>query len=125
MVIASSLKFSDFVAFQVERGAGRVLGEDDKAVGPFENHAHLRVAQRFGRQAANFEHQLLIPVVVNDDLRVRGLAGVLIAKPAAVTDDFGAERLGAQSPAGQVHLMDALVPQVAVAVIPNPVPIVV
>src|SRR5262249_47337913 len=58
------------------------------------------------------------------DLSVGGLPGILIAEPAAVTDDPLADIVDAQSPAGEVHLMDALIAEVAVAVIPLPVPVV-
>src|SRR5262249_13003728 len=66
-----------------------------------------------------------VAVVVNANLRVGGLAVVDVAEAAADTDDRFGQLVLAQAPAGLVHLVDALVAQVAVAVIPLPVPVVV
>ena len=56
---------------------------------------------------------------------VRGLTVVGVAEPAARGKDSLGELVLVQSPAGQVHLVNALVAQVAVAVVPEPVPVVV
>ena len=76
-------------------------------------------------QAARFEDQRALGIVVQHDLRVGRVAGVLVAEPAAEADDARRERLRAVEPAGDVHLMDALVAHVAVAGVVVPVPIVV
>src|SRR6185312_3944868 len=59
------------------------------------------------------------------DLRVGGLAVVRITEAAAEADDRNGHALHTQAPAGLVHFMHALVAEIAVAVIPNPVPVVV
>src|SRR5439155_3640912 len=76
-------------------------------------------------QAAHLEDQPLLAVVVDADLRVGRLAVVGVAEAAADADDRTADVVAAQAPAGDVHLVDALVAQVAVAVVPGPVPVVV
>src|SRR5690606_17697073 len=62
---------------------------------------------------------------VDADLRVGRFAGVFITVAAAVAHDAVAQVAHAQAPAGHIHLVDALVTQVAVAEVPLPVPIVV
>src|SRR5262249_44176846 len=59
------------------------------------------------------------------NLGVGGLAVVHVAEAAADADHRFGQSVLAQAPAGLVHLVDALVAQVAVAVVPDPVPVVV
>ncbi len=64
-------------------------------------------------------------VVVEYDLRVGRIAGVIVAEPAAEAHDPRRQRLFAQEPAGDIHLVDALVAHVAAAGVVVPMPIVV
>src|SRR5262249_15135795 len=83
-----------------------------------------------GGEAADLEDELRVAVVNDGDLGVGRLALVLVAEAAAHADDrlrigrAGSSR-GGDEPAGDVHLVDALVANVAVAEIPEPVPVVV
>src|SRR5207249_33639 len=69
-------------------------------------------------------HQLLVTVAVDAHLRVGRLAGIGVAVAAAVALGTLTDVADAQAPAGDVHLVDALIAQVAVAVGPLPVPVV-
>ena len=89
--------------------------------------------KRAGLQAADLEDELGVAVVHDADLGVGRLALVAIAEPAAQAEDgLGKGRAGAvaarargrDQPAGDVHLVDALVADVAVAEVPEPVPVV-
>ena len=82
---------------------------------------------------AHLEDELGVAVVHDADLGIGGLALVVIAEPAAQAHDrLGERRAGAvaaraggrDQPAGDVHLMDALVANIAVAEVPEPVPVV-
>ena len=64
-------------------------------------------------------------VVVDDDLGVGVVAVVDVAEAAADAEDARGELHLAEEPAGDVHLVDALVAEVAVAGVPDPVPVVV
>ena len=59
-----------------------------------------------------------------DELRIGRVAIVLIAGTSAHAEHLRAQGGGAQSPSGDVHLVDALVAQIAVAGDELPVPIV-
>ena len=59
-----------------------------------------------------------------NDLRVGGLAIVLVAEPSADAPDARGKFHVAEEPTGNVHLVDALIAEVAIAVIPHPVPVV-
>ncbi len=78
-----------------------------------------------GFQSADFEDELGLAVVEDGDLGVGGLALVFVAESSAQADGgFGVGGIG-DSPAGFVHFVDALVADVAVAGVPEPVPVVV
>src|SRR5256885_559957 len=62
---------------------------------------------------------------MDDELGVRRFAVVLVAEAAADAQDARRELILAKRPAGGVHLVDALAAQVAAAVFPEPVPVVV
>ena len=62
---------------------------------------------------------------MENDLGVGRGAVVVVAEPAADAEDTAGESGFAEEPAGEVHLVDALVADVAVAGGPDPVPIVV
>src|SRR5687767_895812 len=77
------------------------------------------------RQPAYLEQQRRRGVVVDDDLRVRRVAVVDVSETAADAQRVARQARFAQEPARNVHLMDALVADVAVAVEVDPVPVVV
>ena len=86
--------------------------------------AHRAGGQLARRQPAHLEDQGGVGVIMADDHGVGGLAVVHVAEPAADGEDAGRKLLHAQEPAGDVHLVDALVAEVAVAGVPDPVPVV-
>src|SRR5690606_22833038 len=57
--------------------------------------------------------------------RVRGFALVFISESAPQAPDAIGERCSGNTPAGDIHLMDTLVADLAVAEVPEPVPVVV
>src|SRR5262249_45958229 len=73
-------------------------------------------------QPAHLEDQLAVAVVEEGELRVGGFAVVAGAEAPAQAQDRAGQLVLAQAPAGHVHLVDALVAQVAVAEVPVPVP---
>ena len=77
---------------------------------------------------ADFEgHHLLLAAIVEFEAGAQGVGRLLVVvehEVAADGADFGGI-LHAQSPAGHVHLVNALVADVAVAVVPEPMPVVV
>ncbi len=76
-------------------------------------------------ESADIEHKEGFAVVEDGDLSVGCFALVLVAEASANGDDaFGPHGAG-NHPAGDVHLVDALVPDIAVAVGPEPVPVIV
>src|SRR6202030_36272 len=76
-----------------------------------------------GGQAAHFEHQLGVAVIEGGDLRVGSLL-VVIVNVLASGGDNGFGKSTAQAPAGDIHFVDALVADIAVAGVPEPVPVV-
>ena len=89
-----------------------------------ENVADAGVLIRIGLQPADFEDQLAIAVIEDANLGVGRLAVVDVTESAADANDTLGQLILAQAPAGDIHLVNALIAQVAVAVIPNPVPII-
>ena len=79
----------------------------------------------FRGEAADFEDERGGGVVVDDDLGVGRVAVVAVAEAAADAEGVAGQAGFAEEPAGDVHLVDALVADVAVAVEVNPVPVVV
>src|ERR1051325_1659720 len=77
------------------------------------------------RQAAHFKYQRRLGVIVIHDLRVRRLAIVLVPQPATDTPHARRQFVHAQEPPADVHLVNALVAQIAAAVVPDPMPVVV
>src|SRR5262249_3709701 len=60
----------------------------------------------------------------NSHLGAGRLTLVLVAEPAAEAPDLGRQRGALDGPAGHVDFVDALVADVAVAEVPEPVPVV-
>ena len=102
-----------------------VAGDRQDALGAVEDVADLAPCSSLVEQAADLELELAVVELEGDELRVGGLAVVGVAEPAAGGHDGLGELVLAQAPAGDVHLVDALVAEVAVAVVPDPVPVVV
>src|SRR5687768_11823912 len=69
---------------------------------------------RLGLEAADLEDDHDVAVVVDGELRVGRLAVVLVAEAAADAQDLRRQVLLAGPPAAHVHLVDALVADVAV-----------
>src|SRR5437879_3385176 len=90
-----------------------------------EDVADTGTAVVVGGQATDFEYQFGVTVGHHRDLRVGGFAVVDVPEAAADTEDGPGQAVLAQPPAGHVHLVDALVAQVAIAVVPDPMPVVV
>src|SRR5207237_4825346 len=133
VIFAAALELVDNIAVVIQRDDTLVAG-NHHAVGSLPDvadivrrlDAGLDIGERApGRQAADLEDQLGIAVIEDADLRIGGLAVVLIAEAAADADDRFRQFVLTQPPAGLVHLVNALVAEVAVAVVPLPVPVVV
>src|SRR5439155_305980 len=62
--------------------------------------------------------------IMNDDLGVGRLAGVGVTETSAVADDGPAQAGDAQTPAANIRRVNIVVPQLAVARVPEPVPVV-
>jgi len=62
---------------------------------------------------------------VDDDLSIGRVSIVIIAEAAADAEGVAGKAALAEEPAGDVHLVDALIADVAIAVEVNPVPVVV
>src|SRR5262249_44657716 len=115
-----------------ERGAAGITRADQVALAAVEDVADEVVALlalevlvgSVRRQAADLEDQLAVAVVEDTHLGVGRLAVIDVAEPAAEAEDCLRQFVLAQAPAGLVHLVDALVAQVAVAGVPDPVPVV-
>ena len=76
------------------------------------------------RQAAHLEeHRRLVSLI--DNKRVRRLRGVLVAQAPADGERERGNGILSQEPAANIHLVGALVAVVAVAIVPEPVPVIV
>jgi len=76
------------------------------------------------RQAAHFKEQRGFVSVIDNE-SVGGFGGILVAQAPANGLREGRNGLFAQKPAGNIQLVRALVPIIAVAVVPKPMPVVV
>src|SRR5579884_726839 len=81
--------------------------------------------QSLGQESAHLKNQLTVAVIEDTNLRVGGLAIVEVAVAAADAENAFGQLLLVQPPTRLVHLVNALVAQVAVTGVPDPVPIVV
>src|SRR5262249_2606178 len=124
----------EVVAATVEPGQHLSLGRkshsvetvaDEVAVAAMEDVADRGPFVVLGRQATYLEDQFAVAVVEDTKLRVGRLAVVDVAEATAEAENALAQLLLPQAPAGNIHLMNALVAQVAVAVVPLPMPVVV
>ncbi len=111
---------------------GGVARDEDVSVFVLENDADFgaSVVIHFlgilcGRQSSDFEVEGCLFVAVGDGLGVRGFAVIHVTESSTDADDGSGELFFAEEPAGDVGLVDALITEVAVAVVPDPVPVVV
>ena len=106
---------------------GMELAVGDHAVGRVILVGDLELERRILGlidQAAHLEDQQRVAVLEDGHLRVGRLALVLVGEAAAQAPDLGGQRRALDRPAGHVDLVDALVADVAVAEVPEPVPVV-
>ena len=121
----------------IQDNAAAIAGDNHNSLGTVENHADtgvdgflrsvlfIFISVLSGFQSTDFKHQLFsVRKAMNGYLSVCGFTGVFVAESAPITLDRVADRCFAETPARDIHLMNPLVAQVAVAVIPHPVPIV-
>ena len=119
----------------LDRGAGELLtfaaatreklAVADHAFGREIFVGHLiRQLGFFADQPADFEHQQRVAVVVHRQLRVGRLALVLVGEPSAQAPHALGQRAALDRPTGDVHFVYALVADVAVARVPEPMPVV-
>ena len=78
-----------------------------------------------GRQTAHFEDKRRFGIIMKNDLRIRRGAVINVANAAADSEDAWRKFVFAEEPACNVHLVDSLVAQIAIACWPHPMPIVV
>ncbi len=111
---------------------GRVAGDEEVTVLVLDNDTNLRPSVRVhvfgvlgGRQSTDLEVQGRLFVSVGDGLCVRRFAVIHIAESAPDADHGAWQKFLADEPARDVDLVNALVAQVPVPVVPDPVPVVV
>ena len=80
---------------------------------------------RFAGQATHAEHKKGLPVIKDGQLSIGGFTLVLVPEPAAYADHALWPEGSRDHPAGDVHLVNPLVSDVSVPIVPKPVPIVV
>ncbi len=78
-----------------------------------------------GFQSANLEYELSIPVVEDRNLRIRRPGLVYVAEPSADACNSARQSGTGDGMERSVHLMRALVADIAVSVFPEPMPVVV
>ena len=115
----------DQLVLEIEGDAARIARHDDVSFGAVEDHADRRAAECVASSVRALRRRALaVRIIVDANLRVCRFAGIFVAQAAAVAHHAGPDVVDAQAPARHIHLVDALVAQVAVAVIPHPVPVV-
>ena len=120
VVLGAAFERADEVPVRVEQGrlGDEALRAVDDMAGP-----ELR-AEGIGLQPADLLHDRGRAEVVDDHLRVGRLARVLVAEPPAVAEHRVAQAGQPHQPAADVDVVDVVVPQLAVAGVPDPVPVV-
>ena len=126
VVVTATFEIIHKLAIGTEGNATTIAITDDIAIGAHPNIADpcSLIMRRF--QAAHFKDQFasFLGIIEQAQLRVGGLCRINISHPSAHTPDRIRQSLDVEAPAGFVHLVDTLVPQVAVARVPEPVPVV-
>src|SRR5687767_11195 len=75
-------------------------------------------------QAAHLENQKNISVLIDRHLHVRRLALIVVSKPSAQTPNLVGQRGSFDRPTGHIDFVNALVANVTVAKVPEPMPVV-
>src|ERR1041385_56839 len=131
VVAGRALETFNFLALFVEYFGGGVTRDNDTPTFAIDDEpnrstmvlVHFLVGRARG-QAAHFEDERRILVFVKNDQRVRRGAIVDVTDAAADAEDARRKGVFAEDPAGDVHLVNPLVAQIAVAGRPNPMPII-
>ncbi len=89
-----------------------------------ENVADALTAVAIVGKSSDLKDQLGLAVVIDGNLRVGSLPLVFVAEAAAQADYTLGQRGVRNGPPGDIHLMDPLVADVAIAEIPEPVPVI-
>src|SRR6266436_7056000 len=90
-----------------------------------EDVADTGIFVRIGLQSTDFEDQLAIAVIEDANLGVGRLAVVDVTESPADANDTLGQLIFFKPPTSNVHFVDALIAQVAVAVVPKPMPVIV
>src|SRR5579875_751103 len=125
IMVFAAVEFLDDLALGGESGRFFVTGADHVTVGAVPDIADPGAEQSLGQQSAHLKNQLTVAVIEDTNLRVGGLAIIEVAVAAADAENAFGQLLLVQPPTRLVHLVNALVAQVAVTGVPDPVPIVV
>ena len=130
-VIAAALEFLDQLIVVIIGLHCAVAAHGDPAFFAFHEYRHAAAAVGgagtgafLHAQTTHLKDQRGSFVVMINDLRVGGFAIILVSESAADAPDARGEFHVAEEPAGDVHLVDALVSEIAITVIPHPVPVV-
>src|SRR6185437_5381523 len=123
MILAAAELLDNLALGRVGDGT-TVARTNHVTVGALPDVADLGTAIILRFQATNLEDQFAIAVIEDANLRVGRLAVINVAEPTTDADDAFRQFILAQPPACLVHFMDALVAEIAVARVPNPMPIV-
>src|SRR5439155_20147953 len=115
-----AFKGADQFALRIEQ---RFAG--DNSFRSIENPAAFVVrVERFGLQPARLGDDGLAAEIVNDNLRVGCLCSVGVTETSAVADDGPTQAGDAEPPAANIRRVNIVVPQFAIAGVPEPVPVV-
>ncbi len=127
-VVELEVNFAEVLAVALSVFEELALADDAGFEVEFVVHDAREVAH-FTNEAAGFEDELSLAVVKDGELHVGGLALVGVVGAVDVASADGDDGFGEggvfDGPAGDVHLMDALIADVTVAEVPEPVPVVV
>lgn len=122
------VNFAEVLAFALSVFKELALADDAGFEVEFVIHDAGEVAH-FANEAAGFKDELSLAVIKDGELHVGGLGLVGVVGAVDVASADGDDGFGEggvfDGPAGDVHLMNALIAHVAVAEVPEPVPVVV
>ena len=137
-VVGRPLPFAHLLAVRVKRSGLIVVGNHQVAVLAHHGHPHrtrgdpvhasapvLSLGLKVPRQATHFEEDRRDVVIQDSQHGVGRVAIVVVTESPANTAHTAGKLVHTQGPAAHIHLMDALVSQVAVARLELPVPVVV
>src|SRR5437867_6714341 len=120
MAFVLASKRADQFALQVEQG---FAGDD--SLGAKENPTAFEIrVERLRLQSARLRNDGLAAEIMNDHLRIRRFPGVRVTETSAVADHGAAQPRDAKAPTANIRRVNVVVPQLAVARVPEPVPVV-